>query len=164
MPSIDLWMSLIVWLLITGGKGLYIASFASLHIPLLGHGCRGVGEWNCRNFVNLFGQSMTMLACVLVAHEPFMKGWRYFRFKFMNLFSYPKRSSRLSDFIHPCSDFVCHITGSCNNWSDAGISRLLSWRGWEKTWSASSSSPKIPHGCNFWRRWKLYESFLSSKW
>lgn len=73
MPSIDLWMRLIVLLLINGGKGLYIVSSVSLHTPLLGHGCKGVVERNYRNFENLFDQSMTMLVCALVVHEPFMK-------------------------------------------------------------------------------------------
>jgi hypothetical protein len=56
-----------------GGKDLYIVSFVSLHIPLLGHGCKGVGERSCRNFENLFDQSMIMLACARAVHEPFMK-------------------------------------------------------------------------------------------
>jgi hypothetical protein len=69
-------MRLTLWLLISGGKGLCIASFHYLHIHLLGHGSNGVAKRNSNNFVSLYDLNMTMHASVHAGHGLFMKALR----------------------------------------------------------------------------------------
>lgn len=76
MHSTDLSRTLTIWLLISGGRGLYIVFYPLLHIPLHGHGSNVAEERSYKDCGNLLGQSMIILACVLVGHVLSMKDLR----------------------------------------------------------------------------------------
>lgn len=62
--------------------------------------------------------------------------------------------------------FMCMVlcTGGCYFWSNGCICGFFPWWWWKESGSPSSFASKVSNVLSFWRRWKLYDSFLPSQW